>query len=182
MTIDWRLSMKFSICKLCCVVCCLIWLSVVSGCDSIDSKQDSNFSLTLAANPTTLNTMEYSNITATLTYADKTVSSSSSSTTSTGSSATTITTGTATPVPNRVVTFSFVQNQSGAKLTVVNGTTDANGQAAAIYQAGNVDGIDIVQASIDTGLNARTSVIVGTTTTTTTTTTTSSTTTTTVAG
>jgi len=163
-----------------CVGCCVVWLAVVSGCDSIDSKSESNFSLFLEANPTSLNTKEYSNITATLTYTDKTVSSSSSSTTSSGSSATTITTGTPTPVPNYVVTFSFTQNQSGAKLTVVNSTTDANGKAFAIYQAGEVEGIDILQARIENGLTAKASIIVGTTTTTTTTTTTSSTTTTTV--
>ncbi|MEW6260107.1 MAG: hypothetical protein AB1547_09395 [Thermodesulfobacteriota bacterium] len=175
--------MKSLFWKTLCIGCCVVWLAMVSGCDSIDSKQESNFSLTLEANPTTLNTREYSNITATLTHTDKTVSSSSSSssTTSSGSSATTITTGAPTPVPNYVVTFSFTQNQSGAKLTVVNNTTDANGKAFAIYQAGDAEGIDILQARIENGLTAKASVIVGTTTTTTTTmSTTTSTTTTTV--
>jgi len=178
--------MKSFFWKTLCVGCCVVWLAVVSGCDSIDSKSENNFSLILEANPTSLNTKEYSNITATLTYTDKTVSSSasSSSTTSSGSSATTITTGTPTPVPNYVVTFSFTQNQSGAKLTVVNSTTDANGKAFAIYQAGEAEGIDILQARLENGLTAKASIIVGTTTTTTTTstttTTTSSTTTTTV--
>jgi len=159
----------------------LLVAAVGLGCDSVESIDENNFIMSIEANPSTLDTQEYSSITVTLTHADKTVSTSSDS----GTSATTVTTGESTPVTGYIVTFSFSQNESGAQLTVVNASTDSNGKATAIYQAGKNDGIDIVQARIENGQTVKTSIIVGssidtTTTTSTTTTTTSSTTTTTL--
>ena len=56
------------------------------------------------------------------------------------------------PRSGKSVTFAFVTNNSGATLTVVNGTTDADGKAIAIYTAGsNSPGLsiqDTVSASV----------------------------------
>lgn len=122
------------------------------GCDSVDSIDENEFILSIEANPTTLMEKEYSSITVTLTRADKTATTSDSGTS--------ITTGTPQPVPGYVVTFSFVQNKSEAKLTVVNAVTDSNGKAAAIYQAGEKAGIDIIQGRIENGQAVSTSIIV----------------------
>lgn len=157
----------------------LLVVALGLGCDSVESIDENNFVMSIEANPSSLDAQEYSSITVTLTHTDKTVSTSSDSGTST------VTTGESTPVTGYIVTFSFSQNESGAQLTVVNASTDSNGKATAIYQAGKTDGIDIVQARIENGQTVKTSIIVGssidtTTTTSTTTTTTSSTTTTTL--
>jgi hypothetical protein len=57
-----------------------------------------------------------------------------------------------TAAVGKSVTFAFVTNNSGATLTVVNGTTDADGKAIAIYTAGgNSSGLsiqDTVSASV----------------------------------
>ena len=56
------------------------------------------------------------------------------------------------PVSGKSVTFAFVTNNSGATLTVVNGTTDADGKAIAIYTAGSnspsLSILDAVSASV----------------------------------
>jgi len=56
------------------------------------------------------------------------------------------------PVSGKSVTFAFVTNNSGATLTVVNGTTDADGKAIAIYTAGSNSAtlsiLDAVSASV----------------------------------
>ena len=149
----------------------LLAMAIGLGCDSVDSIDESNFIMTIEAFPSSLGFEEFSSITVTLTHADKTVSTDSA----TG----TVTTGDPTPVTGYIVTFSFIQNESGAKLTVVNASTDSNGKATAIYQAGDKDGIDIIQARLENGQSVRASVVVGasiiTTTTTSSTTTTSTT-------
>ena len=141
----------------------LLVLAFGIGCDSVESIDENNFIMTIEANPSTLEVEEYSSITVTLTHADKTVETGSGTSTST----TTVTTGEPTPVTGYTVVFSFTQNESGARLTVVNASTDSNGKATAIYQAGKEDGIDIIQARLENGLTAKTSIIVGESTTTT---------------
>jgi hypothetical protein len=55
-------------------------------------------------------------------------------------------------VSGKSVTFAFVTNNSGATLTVVNGTTDADGKAIALYTAGSnspdLSILDAVSASV----------------------------------
>jgi hypothetical protein len=57
------------------------------------------------------------------------------------------------PVREQEVTFTIPSNNSGATLTILNKTTDANGQALALYTAGsdspNADVEDTVQASVE---------------------------------
>lgn len=57
------------------------------------------------------------------------------------------------PVREQEVTFTIPGNNSGATLTVLNKTTDANGQALALFTAGsnspNEDVEDTVQASVE---------------------------------
>ena len=92
-------------------------------------------------------TGEFSSITATLNNVDTSVATGTSTTTT-------------TPVSGYPVTFTITQNTSKCTLTVVNSITDASGKATAIYQAGSIAGIDIIQASIDTGQTASASIIV----------------------
>lgn len=147
----------------------LLVMGIGLGCDSVESIDEINFIMTIEAFPSSLEFEEFSSITVTLTHADKSVSTDGGS----------VTTGDPTPVTGYIVTFSFIQNVSGAKLTVVNASTDSNGKATAIYQAGDKDGIDIIQARLENGQSVRASVVVGasisTTTTTSSTTTTSTT-------
>ena len=68
----------------------------------------------------------------------------------------TVTDSSGTPVNSLPVTFAFVNNNSGAlALSVVSGTTDANGQAVAVYKAGatnpTADVQDTVSASVNSG-------------------------------
>jgi hypothetical protein len=57
------------------------------------------------------------------------------------------------PVREQEVTFTIPSNNSGGTLTILNKTTDANGQALALYTAGsnspNTDVEDTVQASVE---------------------------------
>jgi hypothetical protein len=56
-------------------------------------------------------------------------------------------------VREQKVTFSLISNNSGGILTILSGTTDADGQALALYTAGedspNTEVEDIIQASIE---------------------------------
>ena len=123
----------------------LFLVSVLAGCDSLDGKRtdSENFQLTIAATPESLLIGEFSSITATL----------SSTTTTTGSTTT-------TPVPGFPVTFTITQNVSGCTITVVNSITDSSGKAGAIYKAGTVAGIDVIQASIENGTPASVGILV----------------------
>lgn len=64
-----------------------------------------------------------------------------------------VTNGSGSPVQGEAVNFGFAPggNQSGAAINVLSGTTDAAGEATALYAAGSLTGAtvqDIVQASI----------------------------------
>jgi len=50
-----------------------------------------------------------------------------------------------TPLPGIEVRFSFLKNQSGAVLEVINNETSAHGTAQAFYRAGNRSGNDIIE-------------------------------------
>ncbi len=52
------------------------------------------------------------------------------------------------PVAGQTVTFAFVSNNSGATLTTVNATTDANGKALATYRAGSNSPAETVQDAV----------------------------------
>jgi hypothetical protein len=64
-----------------------------------------------------------------------------------------VTNGDDKTVREQKVTFTILSNNSGGTLTILNGTTDADGQALALYTAGgdspNADVEDIVQASVE---------------------------------
>lgn len=127
----------------------LFLASVLAGCDSLDRTDPQNFQLTIAATPESLLIGEFSSITATL----NSVGSSGSTTTATGSTTT-------TPVSGFPVTFTITQNVSGCTITVVNSITDSSGIATALYKAGTVAGIDIIQASIENGKSASVGILV----------------------
>ncbi len=118
---------------------CFLMIIAIAGCDSTKSNEANNFHLSIAATPNSVLTGEFSAISATLTNVDTSVTSTGTSTTST------------TPVSGYPVIFTITQNTSKCTLTVVNGITDASGIATAIYQAGSISGIDIIQANIDKG-------------------------------
>jgi hypothetical protein len=59
------------------------------------------------------------------------------------------------------VNFSIRVNESGAELSVVNNRLDGNGEAKAIYRAGNREGVDIVEASFGSGARATVTITVG---------------------
>jgi hypothetical protein len=127
-----------------------LMIVAIAGCDATsgtDNIDVNNLRLTIAANPTTLLTGEFSSITATLNNERTSVASGTSTTTT-------------TPVPGFAVTFTITQNASKCALTVVNSLTDGSGNATAIYQSGSIAGIDIIQGSIDAGLSASASIIV----------------------
>jgi hypothetical protein len=121
----------------------LFLISVMTGCDSLNSTDSQSFQLTITANPVTLLTSEFSAITATL-----------NSVVGTATTTGTTTTAAPTPVSGYPVIFSITQNNSNSTLTVVNAITDASGNAAAIYQAGMLAGLDVVQVRIEDGKSA----------------------------
>jgi hypothetical protein len=116
---------------------CLLLLTALTGCDSINNIDSHNLQLTIVASPAALLIGQFSTITATVKNAD--------------TSGTTTTTTAASGIP---VTFSIVQNVTGCKLTVVDTITDASGNAAVIYKSGTIAGVDVVQASLDNGKTA----------------------------
>ncbi|HDQ41596.1 MAG TPA: hypothetical protein ENN39_11285 [Desulfonatronum sp.] len=59
------------------------------------------------------------------------------------------------------VSFSLRVNESGAELSVINDRLDGNGEAKAIYRAGNREGVDIVEASFGSGARATVTITVG---------------------
>lgn len=120
---------------------CFLITVAIAGCDSTKSIDPSNLQLTIVAAPTTVLIRQFCSITATLNNVDTSTSST-----------------TTTPVSGHAVTFKITQNTSNGTLTVVNNITDASGNATAIYQAGSVAGIDIIQASIDSGQNVSSSI------------------------
>ena len=125
-----------------------LMIVAIAGCDSTKNNNDANnFQLTIKADPTTLRIGEFSAITVILNNVDTSVATGTSTTTT-------------TPVPGYAVTFKITQNLSNCALTVVNNVTDASGNATAIYKAGSIAGIDIIQASIDSGQTASTSITV----------------------
>jgi hypothetical protein len=126
---------------------CALMIVAFSGCDSTNNVDPKNLQLTITANPTKLLAGEYSLITVTLNNVDTSVA--------TGTSATAT-----TPVSGYAVTFKITQNISNCTFTVVNNITDALGNATAIYQAGYFPGIDIIQASIDSGQTTSASITV----------------------
>jgi hypothetical protein len=126
-------------------LCCIL-IAAIAGCDSTNSVDPNNLQLTIIASPETLSVGEFSSITATLNNVDSSVSS----TTGTSTTGSTITT-TTTPVSGYPVTFSITQNNTKSTLTVVNAITDASGKAVAIYQAGTIPGLDVVQATLEDG-------------------------------
>jgi hypothetical protein len=127
---------------------CYLMIVAVTGCDSTNNIDSNNLQLTIVAAPTTVLTGQFSSITATLKNADTSVASGTSTTTT-------------APVPGYPVSFNILQNASNCTLTVVNNLTDTSGNAAAIYRAGPIAGIDIIQASIESGQSASASITVG---------------------
>jgi hypothetical protein len=49
------------------------------------------------------------------------------------------------------VNFSISKNESNGSFVVIPDRTDTSGIATAIYQAGELDGIDTIQAGLDNG-------------------------------
>lgn len=94
-------------------------------------------SLTISANPNQVEMDGVSTITATLTDQDG-------------------------PIPGAVGSFSFISNQSGARLTAVDRSTDVNGKITASYRAGSRPGIDVIQASFPPSIAATVSITVDT--------------------
>jgi hypothetical protein len=125
---------------------CLLIIAF-AGCDSTNNIDQNNLQLTMTSAPTTVIAGEFSTITATLNNVNISVA--------TGTSVTTT-----TPVPGYAVTFTITNNASNCAITVVNSITDASGHAIAIYRSGAVSGTDVIQASIDSGQTASTSIIV----------------------
>ena len=123
----------------------LFLISVMTGCDSLNSTDSQSFQLTIAANPDTLLSGEFSSITATLNSVVGTATTTTTETT---------TTAAPTPVSGYPVIFSITQNNTNSTLTVVNAITDVSGKAAAIYQAGILAGLDVVQVRIEVGKSA----------------------------
>jgi len=126
---------------------CYLMIVAIAGCDSTKNIDSHNLQLSIAAAPTIVLTGEFSAISATLNNVDTSVATGTSTTTT-------------TPVSGHAVTFTITQNVSKCSLTVVNNITDTSGIATAIYQSGSIAGVDIVQASIDSGQSASASIIV----------------------
>lgn len=59
------------------------------------------------------------------------------------------------------VSFVLRDNESGAELHVVNDRLDGEGKATARYRAGNREGVDIVEASFESGARATVTIQVG---------------------
>lgn len=92
-------------------------------------------SLTIKANPDDLTFDGISTITATLTDKDG-------------------------PVPGVGGTFSFLANQSGARLSNIDRSTDPKGEISAHYRAGRRPGIDVVRVSFSPSISATVSITV----------------------
>jgi len=93
--------------------------------------------LTIAASPSEVEPGGTSVVTATLTDADG-------------------------PVPGIKGAFSFQSNQTSARLTPVDVSTNAQGQISANYQAGERAGVDIVEVNFEPSLAATVNITVGT--------------------
>lgn len=132
-----------------------ILIGAFSGCDSTNNINPANIYLSISAKPSSLNSGEYSTITATV-QSSAPVTTPVATPTPTPTpifSSATASASTANPVIGFPVQIVIAQNNSKATITIINSLTDASGNAIAIYKAGSNSGIDIVQAYIDNGEN-----------------------------
>ena len=64
------------------------------------------------------------------------------------------------PVSNATVNFQFINNKSGATLTILSNTTDSAGQALALYKAGSTNPTADVEDTIQASFSGSTKVVI----------------------
>ncbi len=115
--------------RCCMYLICYLTIVTCVGCGQSENTPPAapNYAiLTVVAKPTAVVADAYSSIIATLTN------------------------NTGSPLFGYLINFKITQNQSNCPpIMIVNGLTDTNGNATAIYKSGSVKGVDIIQASCE---------------------------------